>query len=73
MSDFKLIFNIVGKKFIIESQIGLQNREIDFVRKKWSILFNVWKSEKRKQMCTVKIVVISAVIISITILFNFDL
>ena len=39
--DFKPYLNIVEKKFIIERQIGLQNREIDSVRKKWSILFNV--------------------------------
>ena len=39
--DFKFYLNIVEKKFIIERQIGLQNREIDSVRKKWSILFNV--------------------------------
>ena len=39
--DFKTYLNIVEKKFIIEIQIGLQNREIDSIRKKWSILFNV--------------------------------
>ena len=30
--DFKTYLNIVEKKFIIERQIGLQNREIDFVQ-----------------------------------------
>ena len=39
--DFKPYLNIVEQKFIIERQIGLQNREIDSVRKKWSIPFNV--------------------------------
>ena len=59
--DFKTYLNIVEKKYIIERQIGLQNREIDFVRRKWSI----------KQIC-VRIVVMRSNYQHI-ILFNSNL
>ena len=44
--DFKTYLNIVEKKFIIERQIGLQNREIDFVQRKW-LIFSMSERAKR--------------------------
>ena len=73
--DFKPYLNIVEKKFIIERQIGLQNREIDSIRNNGQY-FSMSERAKSVSKCVLtenSSYSISAVIISIIILFNFDL